>query len=376
MRRFGDGRRRRLLGLLALALLVVLAGCSFDPPDVCASCTAVDRNDEGLDVTTDHARMTVEVGQDGSAHVTSEADLVGTDLGRLRSDPALTERLVWEALASDGVTDPDDVENLSTTFSGDTLVVEYDAPSFANSYPGGVVVVDGFNRQPTSSRLGWELGADRVRVVGPDGSVVANRPPDGEVEERSVTYRRSVDPTTYVAFASGGSLPSRVAADVALGVEVAKWAAPLTLVASLFPAAWFGALASLSLSRTREAPPTRSTDWEDLRWGVAVGLLFVPLVLGIGTLPGSTLESGGVFLVWLLAPTALFWWLGTVTEASWGRELAVLVGVVGTSIAAAWSFVAVSGDSAPTLLAILTVLATIPAAIAHSLARRFGRNAS
>lgn len=373
MRSFGDGPRRRLLGPLALALLVVLAGCSFDPPDVCASCTAVDRNDEGFDVTTERARMTVEVGEDGSAHVTSEADLVGTDLGRLRSDPALTERLVWRALGRDGLTDPDDIEKLSTSFSGDTLVVEYDVPAFANTYPGGVVVVDEFNRQPTSSRLGWELGADRVRVVGPDGSVVANRPPDGDVEGRSVTYRRSVDPRTYVAFAPGGSLPSRVAADAALAVEVAKWAAPLTLTASLFPAVWFGTFASLSLSRTREAPPTRSAGWEDLRWGVAVGLLFVPVVLGIGALPASILESGGAFLVWLLAPTALFWWLGTVTEASWGRELAVLVGVVGMSVAAAWSFVAVSGDGAPTFLAILTVLATVPAAIAYYVGRRSAR---
>lgn len=369
MRLLGDSRRRLLLASMLLALLVVLAGCSFYTPNVCSTCGVAGAADEDdLNVSKTQATMTIQVHDDGSAHVRSEVALEGPDLGRMQSNRTLTNRLVRNALQTHGLTDANSSENLSASFDEDTLIVEYDVPEFGNRYPGGVVVVDDFSRQP-SSRIGWEVRADRVRVVGPEGSVVANSPPNGEVDRRSVTYNEWVDDRTYIAFAPDQSYSSQVITKLALAYEVAKWAVWPALTGAFVPAFWFGTLALLSLNRTRDESPQRSTDWEDLRWPIAVASMAVFVVLGIAELPASSLNSVGTVLVLLLAPPTLFGWLGAITDASWARELAVLVAIAGTSIAVSWLFLIVGGLGPMFLTAVWTVVGTILAAPVYYLTK-------
>lgn len=303
-----DRRTRRLLGGLALAALVLLAGCGGGKPAVCGPCETDElARERGYDVETVSETVTIDVRRDGSARWRARLVLTGNATATLAENETLTRSLVRSTFArAMGAASPDTPLNLSVRVEGSTLFVGFDDPALAHRHVGGGWLVERFNDEPGGAPFaGFGVRADEVVLRGPDGTVVVNRPASGRVSGPTVTWRGVVDKRTYVAFGPDRSLASRAAAEVAVAVAVAGWLLWPTFVGAL-PAtlllAWVG---SILVYRYRGGPAWR----EDLVAGRRSALRVI-VVVTVASVALTPLETPVVGMAVVVSPILVLAALG------------------------------------------------------------------
>lgn len=342
-----EHRARQVAGLAALAFLVALAGCSYQPPVVCGLCDADDyARGQGYDVTTARETLVIDVRQDGSARWTARMTLAGPDVATLRENETLVRSLArstfeyaWTSAS------PASPRNLTVGFEGDTLVVGVDDPALAHRSVGGVLVVDRFNDERSGTWGGYEIEADAVVLRAPEGSVVANRPPNGAVRPASVTWRRYVDKRTYVVFAPERTFAPDVAAEAAVLASVASWTLGPTLLGALPSVMLLGGIGVVLLYRPRPDGTLR----EDLRGGRRVAIAIVAgLFLATVALAWSRGEDSVSLLVWAVVanPVLVLGWLGLVSDGSHRYRTGGLAVLVVLPVAVSFAVVLEAGTEA------------------------------
>lgn len=201
------------------------------PEDVCGACgthleTAVE--DAGGAVTVTESTLDVWVYENGSARVIAENQLAGDGADWVRDNR--------EEVASNLAEDDDGLaavpSDATIDVAGDRVSVAYEAPEFAHTSAGGVVLVDAFR---DTHSTGWEVNADTFRLHAPDGYEFTAGPGATELK----TWNGNDDHTAaeFVAFAPDDGAVSTLATQFAIGIEVGPQfaaAAALTLVAPFF----------------------------------------------------------------------------------------------------------------------------------------------
>lgn len=184
--------RPRPSALLVAALVLVVAVPAFAPAtagqtdwndQVCPVCgptfeTAAAAN--GVSVTVEESTAVVEVERDGTAHWTVRNRLSNASRARRLADadlgPALRDRLDAHLKL-----DAERVRNVSTRADGDTVVVTFTDTDAGTRAFGRTVVTHFWLEQGMEGGPFYRFEADRVTVVGPEGTRVVNSPGrDGE----------------------------------------------------------------------------------------------------------------------------------------------------------------------------------------------------
>lgn len=242
-----------LVVLLVLAPAVApLVTASPRPVPVCGPCSdrllsdAAASNDLALSVESSTA--TVHLDAQSHEHWTVRADLSGSDVATLRDDPGLATDVVEDAIVRDAVA-------VSARVEGDTLVATYRTADFATR-SFGAYRLDGL-RDDAGSVVYTDLGADRLTVVGPEGTTAALTPSQATDDGDRVTFT-SV-PSGWTVFASTGPtapLVATLAVADAVGVTVVSNAIGFLVVPGLV---LLGGLVGLRrlLDRPRVAAHTR-----------------------------------------------------------------------------------------------------------------------
>ena len=327
-----EGRVR--LGFVTLALFVALAGCSYNPPNVCGVCggkVQVAGENHGVDLNATSSEVHVHLHDDGSATWVERTELDDDGAARLRENATLRKRVLDSATEQQSAAPktPD-----SVSVESGALVVTYDVPKLAERYPGGVLVVDRFHRQRSGSSFGYEVEADRAVLHAPDGMVVTNQPPASRWNRSAVVWRSSVATHTYVAFGPTRTKTTSWLTRAAIAVEVARWAAIPVAVGSLASVSVLGFAVCMLLGwfGKSDSPDVRwpEFDLDDAFWkrlaGVGAALLWGALVVVL-TAP----ESFGA-LFWLVTGVAvlLFGVLGAVARRPRAVRWPVVFALVGT----------------------------------------------
>lgn len=103
-----DGRGRHGYALIALIVLVFLAGCVDYPPawSVCLTCEEGIEGaaTDGPNVSVSQSELFIQVREDGNGHWTVRSELTGPGVEALRSDSALVERFAGGRLRTRLVT--------------------------------------------------------------------------------------------------------------------------------------------------------------------------------------------------------------------------------------------------------------------------------
>lgn len=322
------------LGFAALALLVALAGCSYQLPTVCGICggeVQVAAEDHGANLTVTSSEVHVYLRDDGSATWVERIELDDAGSALLRENATLRER-VLERAAGRRSAAPETPDSVSV--EGGALVVTYDVQNLAERYPGGVLVVNHFHRQRSGSSFGYEVGTDRAVLHAPDGMAVTNQPPASQWNESAVVWQSSVAAHTYVAFGPTWSKTTRWLTWAAIGVEVARWAAVPVAIGSFVSVSILGFAAWILLDWFGKRDAT------DVRWpefdlddalgkrlaGVGSGLLWGTLVVVL------TAPESFTALFWLFTGVAvlLFGLLGAVAKRRRAARWPVALALVGT----------------------------------------------
>lgn len=327
-------RERRVLAFLALAVLVALAGCSFDPPNVCGVCgreVQATAGNHGVNLTAESSEVHVYLHGDGSAEWVERTELTDVGATELRENATLRNRVIERATkyrsAAPGTPDAVSVESGS-------LVVTYDVPNLAERYPGGVLVVDRFHRQRSGSSFGYEVESDRAVLHAPDGMVVTNRPPASRWNRSAVVWQSSVPAQTYVAFGPTQSEVPSWPTRAAIAVEVARWAAVPVAIGSLVSVSVLGFVVWMLLGRFGRREPVGASrsglhlddELGKRLAGVSVLLLLAAAVVVLVTSPDSFATPFWSFTV---AAVLLFGVLGKVANGPRAVRWPVTVALVG-----------------------------------------------
>lgn len=193
---------------LLVAFLVVsplgiatVATAGPQPVPICGVCGAsfergADLGDDRPDPTVVESTATIQVHGDGSAtwRVANELENASTAAYYDRNPGALA-RLVDDAIGYSIVDRP--FANVSASVDGSTIHVRFEDLDAVRQTPGGVQIVSYFHAgggQP------WVVvAADRITVVGPEGTTVANDPPGVDVDGRSATWYGSATGSLWEA---------------------------------------------------------------------------------------------------------------------------------------------------------------------------------
>lgn len=185
--------RRSTLALCALLLvgsLALPALASPQPTPVCGPCgggfeEAATYYDVEQQFDVVHSTATVRVHRDGSATWTVRNRLGNeSQAATLRDRPGLLRQIVDRAITRSTLEGP--TENVSVRVENRTVVVTFEDPYATTRMPGGVHVVDYFHSRGYDT---WPvLTADRLSVVGPEGTAVTNDPAGAEVRGRNATW--------------------------------------------------------------------------------------------------------------------------------------------------------------------------------------------
>lgn len=201
--------RYALLALVVVAVVAATAGAASPRPvPVCQPCSygferaATTQNDvpeeiADADASVTDSTATVRLNDDGSALWTIRNELSSPDVVEyFRANPDVLRQVADEAWIIG------DADVLSATVTDDDVIVlRYHVPDFATR-SNGVLRVDYFREQPGSYTF-YELGADRLRLVGPADTRVTTAIPGATVESNEVTateYRATGD-GPFVVFA-------------------------------------------------------------------------------------------------------------------------------------------------------------------------------
>ena len=296
--------------LLALSALAVVPATAAPPPEsVCSPCQeglewAAHRHDIALDVTGSNA--TIRVHGNGSATwtVTSQFEhrvpdryAIGPnetfgDPSNLTRNGELARTVAGEAADHTDDTVPEEIRLQSVTVDDDTIRFQFLEPTVARQAPGGVVLVDEF--RPDGPHTGWFVDVDRLRVVGPPGTILANDVESavgeyGAVDGRTLTLAGNATERVslpenrfFLAFTPSGQWAGPVASLAIASVTVPEF------LAGVVATQLVGALA-LSLSLGTVLWLRRRRD-EFLNQGALV--LWVGVAVSLYLLP--TLSSFGV----------------------------------------------------------------------------------
>lgn len=219
---------RRLLVLVCL-LVIVAAGTAValeGSTTVCQVCGEHDRRfvDEELRGTTGSSTLTVELRRSGSARFVARTPINESAARYYRSNP--------QALNADVASMVEDVrhrtpENVSARVEDGAVVIAYDAPGTVQRGVGGVLVFDGFHGH--GDYRGYELWAERVTVIAPDGETVTNRPAKAAVDGDTATWSQETagglefPESAYVAVAPRGGLVATVSTTASLALVSAPY---------------------------------------------------------------------------------------------------------------------------------------------------------
>jgi hypothetical protein len=183
--------------LVAAAILVVLpavatvgpATAAPPPQELCGICGPefeYEAAERGVPLTVEHSTATIDVDRSGTGHWHARVRIDEGSADRLAANATLRERVVTETYAH-GRTVVDGPRNLQTRVENDTLVVDFDVSNVAHRSVGGVVLVDLLD--PRTRRSTVQIGADELRIGGPNGTAVTRVPTGATVEDESVVWR-------------------------------------------------------------------------------------------------------------------------------------------------------------------------------------------
>jgi hypothetical protein len=368
--------RRTVLVALAVVVLVLSAtpsaSASPRPVPVCGPCSdrllggAADARD--LSVSVESSTATVRVHDDTAERWTVRVELAGSDVEALREDTELATDLVEDAVFRDATA-------VTARVAGDTLVARYRTVEFATR-SSGAYRLDGLRDEAGRVRY-TGLGADRLTVVGPEGTVAALSPPGAAVDGRRVTFSELSD--GWTVFAPDGPAAPLVAALAvadAVGATLVSNAVGLLVVPGLLLVGGLTALRRL-VERLGDPPSVARRALAV----VALGLLAVahPLLgdaqlLGTGYAPplvaggvaalavGSVAATRGRLSVELATATAVGGFLFGVVAA------VALPSVLGGLGHAPDGF----GDALAASLPALPVVCCFPFGVAGAARRRYG----
>jgi len=187
----------RRLALVAAAILVFLpvvaavgpATAAPPPQELCGVCGPefeYEAAERGVPLTVEDSTATIDIDRSGTGHWHARVRTDDESADRLAANATLRERVVTETYAH-GRTVVDDPRNLQTRVENDTLVVDFDVSSVAHRGVGGVVLVDVLD--PRTRRSIIQIGADELRIDGPNGTAVTRAPAGATVEHGSVVWR-------------------------------------------------------------------------------------------------------------------------------------------------------------------------------------------
>jgi hypothetical protein len=307
-----------LLALTVLVPAVAVTAGAPPPRSVCEPChedleRGAERSGIGIDVTRSVATMQVHENGSATWTVTShyvpgahdgDPDIERRNASALATDPELRRDVVSRAVG--GYYDPD-ADRLRSVEANDSAIrFSFREHDIARETPGGVLIVDAFHTGGHGT--GWYVDVTRIRIVGPDGTVIVNGAADaagddiataangtltlaGDVEDPPAFDRNDV----YVAFAQPGPAAGPLAQ---AGVAIAT----LPIALEVFPLVHLPGLAVLliflGLARWRRG----GEGGPDRRWTVASigGYLAVTLLVRPPT------AAPGMFFFVLTALFVLF----------------------------------------------------------------------
>ncbi|WP_436932287.1 hypothetical protein [Halosimplex halobium] len=364
--------------LLAVAALLVCSGvgavavgpaAAAPPPEtvcgVCGDGLAAAAEDAGVPLTVEYGAATIRVREDGSGRWHARVRVDDRAADRLAANATLRERVVRASF--DRRTVVDTPRNLRTSVANDTLVVTFDRPGVAHRSLGGVVLVDLLD--PRARRAGLDLEADRLRIEGPNGTVVSRAPSAATVENGAVVWRSTdeepgLGSDTRLAFALSDGPGARALTTVgfvAFGVGLAE---PSALVLGLVPALGFAALL-LAVARWGDELPTA----ESSRVGtVLAGASAAGVLLAAGSLVGPDLVAPAVAET-VLVFAALY---GAVARLAVDADSVSPRAALGWTLLGALSVAAIA--STASIVALRAALLSIPAVLWFPLGRARGRD--
>lgn len=207
--------------LLALCPLLVVGSIAFpavaspQPSPVCGACGAGFEDAaarEDFDLTVVESTATIQVHDDGSATwwVTNRLQN-GSAAASLRNKSQALDTIVTYSIRRSSVEGP--IENQSARVDGKTVIITFEDRYATTEMPGGVHVLEYFHSRGYESW--YVVTADRITVVGPPDTVVANEPQGATVRGRNATWTGNasaplwdapmVEQDAYVAFAEPGA---------------------------------------------------------------------------------------------------------------------------------------------------------------------------
>lgn len=241
-----EGRdRRRVLGLVAVAALLALAGCE-GPTYRHTVCGVCENGASPLDGGVGSSEMEIQVYENGTARWTARVDVSGSDTEAVAAQTDAVARAIRNDFDHEDyfvTAHRGEVRNVSVYVDGETLVATYLVPDTATVRPDGYLVVKRFHGAhvefPEYSQA-YGLGADRVRVKAPSGMRVVNDPPDAGVigdgdwvvwaDDRTADYHAySVPLDTYVVFGPDRTPTQRAAGRAVVAHETLAWGGPAVL---------------------------------------------------------------------------------------------------------------------------------------------------
>ncbi|MFB6128150.1 MAG: hypothetical protein ABEJ47_00165 [Halorhabdus sp.] len=309
--------------LVGLLIAGAIAAARPPPQPLCEVCSGDVLRDNAVEDST----VVIEIDERGTGHWRVRLDL----RTNASVDPSAVRLAAGDTLRGHrGEATP---RNLSVRVTDDTAVLTYDVPRMGHWSAGGVLVVDYFHAQGDGGRW-YGVNADRVVITGPPGSALLRAPDAHRVNGTAVaiggtygdTFARTVSPGWYLTFADDGSVLSRVASHLAVGVDVAGLKATDFLSTAVVPTILLAACLGV-LARWRPTPGDISRTRGLLAVVGVIGGLLVAASLSVGV-------DGAAFLVVMsatvLAPLAALSVVGVAIQ------YALLTGRFGPSLGARW----------------------------------------
>ncbi len=303
--------------LLVLAILVpAVAVTTGSPPpvSVCEPCNenleiSAEQHGIGLDVTRSTATMRVHENGSATWTITShyeprpydaDADVERRNISALATDPVLRRNVALHAI---DVYDGADPGRLRSVRANDTAMsFLFRENDIARKTPGGVLVVDTFHTGGHGT--GWIVDVTRLRIVGPDGTVIANNAAGaigGDIatdDDGTLTlsgnvgagypnpsYRPAFSNDVYVAFAQPGPAAGPLT-DVGVAIATLPLAIEMSLNVHLLGLVVLLSLLGLARRRRGKDGPDRRITRRWAAASVAVYLVVTLLIRPPNTSPG------------------------------------------------------------------------------------------